>query len=123
MKKASILTLIAVMFIGFSAFTLGGIRVTFSGLRGGEITKAKAIECSSLKVDIPKESKVVSFSLLYSGGDKPVELSNKGNELSAEMKSLIKKCTKGSWITFKNIKVSYKNGKTIPAPTIKLKLI
>jgi len=135
MKKIAILISLPILVFSFSNFatnktesletviTTGGAMVTFAGKRSGEITKETALITTELFAKYPKDGKIISFKLIIPKEGKVVELSAKGGKLTGEMITCIKKMEKGGSIKFSNIKVEWREGKSIPAPNISLKLI
>jgi|TARA_B110000438_G_C15695085_1_gene598602 hypothetical protein len=103
--------------------TSGGAMVTFAGKRNGEILKTTALTTTELFAKYPKDGKVLSFKMVVSSGDKVIEYAAKGNKLTSEMRSQIKQTEKGKKIVFSKILVEWREGKSIPAPGISLKLI
>ena len=101
----------------------GGAMVTFAGKRNGEISKTNALTTTELFAKYPKNAKIVSFKMVVTTGDKVIELLAKGNKLTAKMRSQIKYTAKGEKIVFSKILVEWREGKSIPAPSISLKLI
>jgi len=135
MKKIAILIALPILVLSFSNFTTfkkeatetiitaGGAMVTFAGKRSGEIETSLAKKTTTLFAKYPKNGKIISYDMVITEGEKSIKLSGKGNKLTGEMNVKLKKLQKGDSIKFINIKVEYREGKSIPAPTISLKLV
>ena len=135
MKKIVLLISLTILVFSLSNFkvilkesqsiviTSGGAMVTFAGKRNGEISKKTALITTKLFAKYPKDGKIISFKMVVSSGDKIIELLAKGSKLTSEMRSLIKRTEKGKSIVFSKILVEWREGKSIPAPGISLKLI
>lgn len=135
MKKIAILISLPILVFSFSNFTsiikecpdtvitTGGAMVTFAGKRSGEIETSLAKRTTTLFAKYPKDGKIISYDMIITEGDKTIKLSGKGNKLTGEMNIKLKKMQKGDSIKFTNIKVEWREGKSIPAPSINLKLV
>ena len=110
--------------IALQSFTSpGGVLITFQGLRFGEIPVSEAKKGSELKAKHQPERFIVqSFDLKVSSGELTKSFSSSNNKLTPEMKKYIQILKGGDEIVFSNIKVSYGEERTIPAPNIKLNL-
>ena len=81
----------------------------FAGKNDGGILKDIALQTKSLNVELKDflwdlKFEIESFVFYISKDEKDIEISTKGNELTAEMRSLISGCKIGKHIVFKDIK-------------------
>ncbi len=134
MKKIALLISLPILVFSLSNFKAipkesksiviksGGAMVTFAGKRNGEISKTTALTTTELFAKYPKDAKIVSFKMVVTTGDKVIELLATGNKLTSKMRTQIKHTAKGKKIVFSKILVEWREGKSIPAPSISLKL-
>ena len=134
MKKIALLITLPIVVFSFSNFTTqqkehpiiittsGGAMVTFAGKRSGEIKLEIAQKTTELFARYPKNGKVLTYILILNFNDKVYEYKGKGNKLTSEMLAGLKKIKAGKNIIFKDIKVEWREGKSMPAPSITLKL-
>ena len=100
----------------FRIFNLPLPTAFFGGKAGGTLKKVDAVSIPKLiaklgesPLDVSYE--VVEFSLYTTLNGSPVRLKSKGNRLTSEMKSAIKRIPKGGNLTFAEIKVKGPDGK------------